>query len=54
MENEKIEKMISSFQELPEESQSYILGISQALLFAQEHFSERKTAAENKPYSEFD
>lgn len=54
MENEKIEKMISSFQELPEEGQSYILGISQALLFAQEHFSDRKTSAANKQRSEFD
>ena len=42
MENEKIEKMISAFQQLPEEGQSYILGISQALLFAQKHFAEGK------------
>ena len=45
MENEKIEKMISSFQQLPDEGQSYILGISHALLFAQEHFADSEKAA---------
>ena len=46
MENEKIEKMISAFQQLPEEGQSYILGISHALLFAQEHFADGKNSAD--------
>ena len=43
MENDQIDrivKMVTSFQQLPEEGQSYILGISQALLFAQEHFAD--------------
>ena len=43
---EKIMKMISAFQQLPEEGQSYILGISQALLFAQEHFAEGKKSVD--------
>ena len=49
MENDEIErvvKMISSFQRLPDEGQSYILGISQALLFAQEHFTDREKFAD--------
>ena len=40
--------MISSFLRLPEEGQSYVLGISQALLFAQEHFTEEKTDDQRK------
>jgi len=45
---ERIEKMISSFLRLPEEGQSYVLGISQVLLFAQDHFAEGKTDGERK------
>ena len=45
---ERIEKMISSFLRLPEEGQSYVLGISQALLFAQDHFTEGKTDSQRK------
>ena len=48
MQSGKLENMILSFQKLPEEGQDYILGISQALLFAQEHFTEGKTAVKRK------
>ena len=49
MENDQIDKivkMVTSFQQLPEEWQSYILGISQALLFAQEHFADGQKLAD--------
>jgi len=38
-ENEKLDRLKTTFEQLQDEGQQYILAVSQALIFAQDHFA---------------